>query len=175
MDTIDPVIHYAEMFYQNLRDDENCQDRSWEHCYKVFHDARQDYDYDYLSLHLVFYLASWGMYRRSSFLTHKYYRIHIPVVMELLDARYDCPFGLEYKDLKRSEIQQELARLTTFMEQYYEGVSNSCKGTVKSRISDTLITKTLIGTLGCVPAYDKYFTEGIRSQKVSSGTSKRFH
>lgn len=25
-------------------------------------------------------------------------------------------------------------------------------------------------TLGCVPAYDRYFVSGIRSQKIASGT-----
>ena len=27
-----------------------------------------------------------------------------------------------------------------------------------------------MGTLGCVPAYDRYFVKGIRSQKIASGT-----
>ena len=27
-----------------------------------------------------------------------------------------------------------------------------------------------MGTLGCVPAYDRYFVSGIRSQKIASGT-----
>ena len=110
------------------------------------------------------------MYRGSSFLTRKDYRIHVPVVQELLDSRYDCLFGLECEDLRKPEIQQALAGLESFMERYYEGVRNSCKGPVNSRISVTLITKVLIGTLGCVPAYDRYFTEGIRSLKVTSGT-----
>ncbi len=92
MSTADLMIHYAEHFYQNLRKDEHSQDRSWEHCYKAFHDARQDPepDYNYLSLHLAFYLASRGMYRGSSFLTHKDYRIYTPVVQELLESREDC-------------------------------------------------------------------------------------
>ncbi len=172
MSTADLVIHYAEQFYQNLRKDEHSQDRSWEHCYKASHDARQvpEPDYDYLSPHLAFYLASWGMYRGSSFLTQKDYRMHSPVVQELLDSRYDCLFGLECEDLRKPEIQQALVSLESFMERYYEGVRNSCKGPVNSRISVTLITKILIGTLGCVPAYDKYFTERIRSQKTASGT-----
>ena len=27
-----------------------------------------------------------------------------------------------------------------------------------------------MATLGCVPAYDRYFVKGIRSQKIASGT-----
>lgn len=41
---------------------------------------------------------------------------------------------------------------------------------LKNNLSDTLITKILMGTLGCVPAYDRYFVSGIRSQKIASGT-----
>ena len=41
---------------------------------------------------------------------------------------------------------------------------------LKNNLSDTLITKILMGTLGCVPAYDRYFVKGIRSQKIASGT-----
>ena len=172
MSTADLVIHYAEKFYQNLLEDENSQDRYWEHCYKIFHNARQEPEpnYDYLSLHLAFYLASWGMYRGSSFLTRKDYRIHFPVVQELLKSRYDCLFGLECKELRKPEIQQELSRLESFIESYYKGIRSSCKGPVNCRISATLITKILIGTLGCVPVYDRYFTEGIRCQKTASGT-----
>ena len=39
----------------------------------------------------------------------------------------------------------------------------------KNEISDTLITKVLMGTMGCVPAYDRYFIEGIKKYKVASG------
>ena len=68
MDAIDELIDAAQTFYEDARRDENGRSRSWEHCYRVFRDARTDPspDYDYLSLHLAFYLASWGMYRGSS-------------------------------------------------------------------------------------------------------------
>jgi len=52
----------------------------------VFRDARTDPspDYDYLSLHHAFYLASWGMYRGSSFLLQKDYKVLTPIVEEIL-------------------------------------------------------------------------------------------
>lgn len=40
---------------------------------------------------------------------------------------------------------------------------------LKNKLSDTLVTKILMGTLGCVPAYDRYFIAGIKKQKVASG------
>ena len=67
MEAIDELISAAQTFYDDARANENGRSRSWEHCYRVFRDARTDPspDYDYLSLHLAFYLASWGMYRGS--------------------------------------------------------------------------------------------------------------
>ena len=73
MEAIDELISAAQTFYDDARANENGRSRSWEHCYRVFRDARTDPspDYDYLSLHLAFYLASWGMYRGSCFIFHK--------------------------------------------------------------------------------------------------------
>ena len=61
-------------------------------------------DYDYLSLQLAFYLASWGMYRGSSFLLQKDYKVHEAVVKELLDSKYNCLFGLTCKMLRDQEV-----------------------------------------------------------------------
>ena len=65
MEAIDELISAAQTFYEDACANENGRSRSWEHCYRVFRDARIDPspDCDYLSLHLAFYLASWGMYR----------------------------------------------------------------------------------------------------------------
>ena len=36
-------------------------------------------------------------------------------------------------------------------------------------VSDILVTKILMGTLGCVPAYDRFFVDTIRNYKIASG------
>lgn len=81
MDTVDIMIRSATNFYHEAKRDENGRYRSWEHCYSNFYHARgkDNADLDYLSLQLAFYLASWGMYRGSSFLLQKDYKVHIPV------------------------------------------------------------------------------------------------
>src|SRR4051812_29076293 len=48
---------------------------SWDHCYKSFGNERTDLDT--LALNLGVYLASWGMYRGSSFLLEFDYKIHV--------------------------------------------------------------------------------------------------
>ena len=97
MDTVDLIIKSSTEFYNDLKVDENGRYRSWEHCYSYFIKARgsQEIDYDYLSLQLAFYLASWGMYRGSSFLLQKDYKVHIPVVKELLNEKYDVLAGID--------------------------------------------------------------------------------
>src|SRR6266487_3864954 len=79
------------LFYKQLLIDPNHRYRSWEHCYLHFqkHDSFNcEEDIDTATLHLAIYLASWGMYRGSSQLLQKDYRVHAPVVRELLDDRY---------------------------------------------------------------------------------------
>ncbi len=170
--TVDLIIASATTFYSKLKEDKNGRYRSWEHCYKCFHDARNNPgpDYDYLSLQLAFYLASWGMYRGSSFLLQKDYKVHEKVVKEILKEKYDCLFGIDCSDLRREDIQKLLIKLRSFMESHYDRERDSVKESdIKKDISTTLITKILMGTLGCVPAYDRYFIDGIKDQNVSTG------
>jgi hypothetical protein len=32
--------------------------------------------------------------------------------------------------------------------------------------TDTLISKVMLGTLGCIPAYDRYFVDGLKKMKM---------
>ena len=172
METVDLIIRSATVFYNQLRNDENGRYRSWEYCYGHFVAARHqdNHDVDYLSLQLAFYLASWGMYRGSSFLLQKDYRIHIPVVKELLKSKYDPLAGIECKEYRKPEMQALLKDINAFLASYYDMVRLQVKEeTPKNKLSDTLITKVLMGALGCVPAYDRYFITGLKDQKVSTG------
>jgi hypothetical protein len=186
---------------------------SWEHCYdefgKVFsgiHTAITNADKDLLALHLATYLASWGMYRGSSFLLQVDYKVHVPVVELITEKncvggtifKYRDLFGIEwsklddnkkannltllfgssdatfrYRDLfdiewsnlglneKTKKLEQRFG-LSGAISGYYDTIRNNVKGPVNSEVSRTLVTKVLMGTLGCVPAYDTYFKEGIK-------------
>lgn len=172
MDTVDIIISSATSFYNDLKTDPNGRYRSWEHCYSTFYHARgkDSVDVDYLSLQLAFYLASWGMYRGSSFLLQKDYKVHIPVVEELLNGKYDTLMGIECSELKKEENQKKLIELNCFMSEYYDAIRRAVKEQdLKNNLSYTLITKILMGTMGCVPAYDRYFVIGIKNQKVATG------
>lgn len=166
MDAIDELISAAQTFYDEARAIENGRSRSWEHCYRVFRDARTDSspDYDYLSLHLAFYLASWGMYRGSSFLLQKDYKVLTPVVEEVLKPEYACLFGVACADLREPGVQEQLKKLYDYIADYhFRPIRDKVAGReVTTPVSPVLITKILMGTLGCVPAYDRFFEEGAR-------------
>ena len=171
MDAIDELIDAAQTFYDDARANENGRSRSWEHCYRVFRDARTDPspDCDYLSLHLAFYLASWGMYRGSSFLLQKDYKVLVPIVEEVLKPEYDCLFGLACADLRNSDVQTQLTNVYNDIANDFRPVRNQVAGReVPSPVSPVLITKILMGTLGCVPAYDRFFVDGIKTYKVTT-------
>lgn len=68
-----------------------------------------------MSLQLAFYLASWGMYRGSSFLLQKDYRVHIPVVKELLQKKYDVLLGADFDTLLNEDNQKTLQALNDFL------------------------------------------------------------
>ena len=171
MEAIDELIDAAQTFYDDARRDMNGRSRSWEHCYRVFRDARTDPspDCDYLSLHLAFYLASWGMYRGSSFLLQKDYKVLSPVVEEVLKPEYDCLFGIACADLRESEVQGSLEKLNKYIAEHFRPIRNEVAGReVASSVSPVLITKILMGTLGCVPAYDRFFQDGVATYKVTT-------
>ena len=171
MDAIDALIDAAQTFYEDARATENGRSRSWEHCYRVFRDARTDPspDCDYLSLHLAFYLASWGMYRGSSFLLQKDYKVLSPIVEKVLKPEYDCLFGLACVSLRESEVQGSLEKLCDDIAEHFGPIRDEVAGReVVSPVSPVLITKILMGTLGCVPAYDRFFQDGVATYKVTT-------
>ena len=157
-----PLIQdYVVSFHQRLLADPHHRYRSWEHCYQFF--SQQPADVDLACLHLGFYLASWGMYRGSSFLLQKDYRVHLPVVEELLRPQYQPIRAVTLSDLasrRGQELRVMIWELVHWIKQcYIQFVGHNAR---QINVTDTLATKILLGTLGCIPAYDRYFIEGLK-------------
>lgn len=149
--------------YQNIEDDKNHRYRSWEHCYQFFQSKPKDIDT--ACLHLGFYLASWGMYRGSSFLLQKDYKIHHGAVQEILKSDYDVLRGVSLENFSDENIHK-LFIIKDEISAYYKKIKLSMPEFANDReTTDTLVTKVLLGTLGCVPAYDRFFIDGIRATK----------
>ena len=172
MAIIDEFIKKTGEFYEELKVQDRHRYRSWEHCYAQFYEARQNPEkanVDNLSLHLAFYLASWGMYRGSSFLLQYDYTIHTSVVKEILKPEYNKLFGIECKELNSEQTVLLLKKLNSEIGGIYKQFrSNAGKEDIKQDIS-TLVTKVLLGALGCVPAYDRFFVDAVKKNEVTTG------
>ena len=173
---IKEFIKNTETFYEKI--DENSENyvpnhrfKSWEHNYRIFCEEREktNPDIDKLSIHLSFYLASWGMYRGSSFLLQKDYKIHEEAVKEIIKEEYDSLVAIKFNELN-SENLEKMEKLNSFLRNHYRKVSQKDK---EEKISDILITKILLGTLGCIPAYDQYFTKGFKKFNVLGSFSNK--
>lgn len=117
------AIRCIRTYFNETVKDSHGRYLSWQHCYNAFILNRSNVDentFDYLALHLAFYLASWGMYRGSSFLLQKDYKVHIPIVKIIMEKQ-----------------------------------------------------KILLGTLGCVPAYDRYYVQAVKQYGISTGNYNR--
>jgi hypothetical protein len=132
--------------------------RSWEHCYGFFREAQPSgiaAQRQLAALHLGFYLASWGMYRGSTFLLQRAYTVHLGVVDCIGSQRFaplwQREFGAEAKDIELTPLILEAAKaIGSAYSQFGEA-------------TETLVTKVLLGTFGCLPACDQYFIAGFRS------------
>ena len=186
---------------------------SWEHCYKRFFDRFSDSSssasrpsIDDLTIHLAFYLASWGMYRGSAFVLHYDYKIHEEAVKEILKEDYKLLRGCRWDTLSekkkehcldllfnedglvdkirkhyidfQKKLDPPVSEPDTGTESFGDkGQSTSTEGggsegkeaTVTP--SDTLVSKILLGTLGCVPAYDRMVKKALIHGKKDRGLS----
>lgn len=142
--------------------------KSWEYCHRYFSENRgvpDEATRDYMALHLAFYLASWGMYRGSSYLLQRDYKTHTGAVEVILNLADDCPdYGPLWNYSPKDDATINKAAALIFDEggaywkvknayENYEGCDDNA--------SDTLVTKILMGTFGCIPAFDRFLKRGI--------------
>ena len=172
-DIIERFVKAVENAQKEISGNENSNFLAWDHCYKAFHDARKESkpDYDYLSLQLTAYLACWGMYRGSSFLSETDYKVHTGASRIIMEPEYDVLLGINYNRIKEGRSQTLLKSLYDELKDYYHNIRERVyqkknETEPASDVSDTLITKILLGTLACVPAYDEYLTNAIKNHEI---------
>lgn len=167
----DEAVRYIRTYFNESQKNPHGRYKSWEHCYNAFIANRKCADertLDYLALQLAFYLASWGMYRGSSFLLQNDYRVHVPVVRILAEEKYDELVGIAAENLMKEESLQLVEDISTRICRVYSEEKPAVEGKV-NKPTDTLVTKILLGTLGCAPAYDRYYRQAVKKYCISSG------
>jgi hypothetical protein len=91
----------------------------------------------------------------------KNYLVHREVVKHLLPLRHlRC---IDFYNECETEID-EIFEHTAWIKNWYLHNISQVNGKLKKiHVTDTLVTKILLGTLGCTPAYDSYFIDGLRA------------
>ncbi len=175
------LIKKIKKFYHNINSIEDHRYKSWEHCYKYFRKVRKKdvlkkNELDLAQLHLAFYLASWGMYRGSSFLLQKDYTVFEKIINEILLKKYSILWDIEDHLSRKDEMK-------LLFDELYNNLQNILIKIKKSvgkhpdfeniekrfingnnQISPTLMTKIILGTIGCIPAYDRFLLIGLKSE-----------
>lgn len=138
---------------------------SWDHCYKAFYEGSYNPS---LPLQLGFYLASWGMYRGSGGLLQKNHLIHEGSAKIVLQDEFKAVKCSSSKEVDKSSIPAIL-RLKDALSLHYRTIKFDRGVKVKDKPisnTDTLISKVILGTLACAPAYDRYFLAGIKEEEL---------
>lgn len=151
-------------FYKLIAIDEHNRYDSWRHCFETFGDLNQDDDL--LALHLGFYLASWGMYRGSAALLQKSYKVHLGAITIIRDFYYlRCDELNEVSKVQKKDVLELNKQL---FKHYNSFTYIDNKNVLKNRKpTNTLISKIILGTLGCSPAFDRYFNDGVKKYNFS--------
>ena len=153
---INTALNAIKKYHYSI-DGEYTRYKSWEHCYNAFKKYRHDKDKtEFLCLHLSCFMASWGMLRNSRLINYDYL-IHKDFVMEISNIKYDKLYDDSFENV---DLINELTELINKL--YVHKITN------KERLSDTFVTKILLGVFGCVPAYDSYFKSAVKHYKVCS-------
>jgi hypothetical protein len=142
---------------------------SFDYCFNYFQEARENSETAFLArddqlelscLHLGFYLASWGMMRGSGGLHRRSLRELAPVVRTIADEP-PMSWELDVPGYSETGIDAVLA-LSGRIEKAY---------TISA--SPILVSKTMLGVFGCVPAFDRFFRIGFGSATLRRQTLGR--
>jgi hypothetical protein len=106
-------------------------------------------------LHLAFYLASWGMFRGSSFLLEKSAK-HFQSLIEVLASLDMKIWNIDVGDYSDANSR----RLLLYCKDEITNALGKNNGP-----TDTLITKVMLGVFGSVPAFDTYFAKGFKLRR----------
>jgi hypothetical protein len=139
---------------------------SFDYCFNYFQGARDVGETATLAtggrlelscLHLGFYLASWGMMRASGTLHRRSLQELIPVV-QVIANEPAATWELDVPSYCGSGLASVLA------------LGDRVKNAYTFTASPVLVTKTMLGVFGCVPAFDRFFRLGFGPAALDRST-----
>jgi hypothetical protein len=134
--------------------------RSWERCYRFF--GQRPSNLELACLHLAAYLASFGMYRGAGFLGSRDYMTHEKAI-EAVDGYFDRLRNVNLSN--SSDNLDSIFSLAGLLERSYTNEDSDRTAT------QVLVTKIMMGTLGCVPASDSYMCLGLKRRGLPQSFS----
>jgi hypothetical protein len=126
---------------------------SYDYSFNHFHPANATCitdDMEKSCLSLGFYLASWGMFRGSSFLLNKSAKTFVPVI-EYISKLEKSAWEIDADNLSKNADQ---------VIEIYNNIKSSLIPNTSSHL--TLTTKIMLGVFGSVPAYDRFFINSFK-------------
>lgn len=139
--------------------------KSMIYCFKFFQENvigknPDEKTFDLAALNLMAYLASWGMYRGSSFMLRCNYKVFVDLIKELKTYNFD-PYNIEKNN------PQEVVKCFNYIDNYLKPIKKdySRRKAPNDNIGTTLITKIMLGVFGITPAFDKFFVMGLSTHK----------
>ncbi len=128
------------------------------------------------SLRLFAYLASWGMFRGNDWFIWKSSRVFLQVTDVLFDVKYK-----QLKDIDPYSENFDVGKYCNLTIELQTAVYNILKATLEqddklyppksekeNKVSPLMVCKILMGTYGCVIAYDSYDMKGLRALGVKA-------
>lgn len=136
---------------------ENSRGYAWYDLNEAF--ANESFFTDQKAKDLFIYLANWGMVARGSFLMKHTWCI-LKSVIEILQKS-------EYKELRNPEIET-IEKNIDLIIQLRDEIGKSLKTYHDNKtVSYTLISKILLGTLGCIVAYDRNVKQTLSESEIA--------
>ncbi len=138
---------------------------SYDFCYGFFQTHRRNIarNMELSCLHLWAYLASWGMLRGSSKLLKECSMKALAEVVIYLSTLSDDDWELDLGLNRNGSFDETKSqRIINIYNELSEKVAKIL-GQDEHKENLTLVTKIMLGTLGCIPAFDQFFTETFRN------------
>ncbi|MFA5917478.1 MAG: hypothetical protein WC850_04590 [Candidatus Gracilibacteria bacterium] len=138
---------------------------SFDYCYNYFYnfyvnnklnEIGNDKNIEKSCLHLGFYLASWGMMRGSSFLLQKNLISFRKLIQNISNNNANIYWDIDIDNYNDENITNLLKLKDIIYKSFGE-----------NKPSDTLITKIMLGIFGNIPAFDRFFKNGMKINSVN--------
>lgn len=146
--SFDYCYNYFQVFYEN-----NCVE-----------DIAAKENIHSSCLHIGFFLASWGMFRGSTILSSKSVK-HFERLVVLVSKTKEELWSIDVNNYTEENIKT----LLDYGLEVQKALGGNC-----NNVTDTLVTKTMLGILGNVPALDTYIMKGFGVDKLRAETLEMF-